>query len=250
LPAVTVTLPPPDTESPTFTEILLLPDEELPVDRVISPALLAVDDPELITKSPLPFALFAVATLTPPLDFAFDAPLTIETEPPELDVENPLVIDIEPSPVALLPADNITSPAVPDVELPVDMVTDPDEPDTEAPECSRTAPLLTAPVAAAVNIFTDPDALAAFVETPLVMVILPPALAVDDPPVKLTPPPWPLALAPTERVISPAVFVVDALVAIDTDPVFPAADEPVTKPISPESPFDVCDAVDRLIVPL
>jgi hypothetical protein len=187
LPAVTVTLPPPDTESPTCTEILLLPVKELPVDRTISPALLAVDDPELITTSPLPLALFAVLTLTPPLDFVLDAPLTIEIEPPVLDVENPLVIDTEASPVALLPADKITLPAVPDVELPVDMVIDPDEPDTEAPDCNRTAPLLTVPVAAAVNILTDPDALAA--ELPLEIVTLPPAPAVDDPPVKLTSPP-------------------------------------------------------------
>jgi len=192
-PAVTVTLPPPDNESPTFTEILLLPVEELPVDRTILPALLAVDDPELITKSPLPLALFAVPTLTSPLDnFALDAPLTIETEPPVLDVENPLVIDTEPTPVALalLPTDKMTFPAVPD-ELPVDMVTDPDEPAPEAaPDCNRTAPLLTVPVAAAVNILTDPDALAAFVvDIPLAIVTLPPAPPVDDPPVKLTSPP-------------------------------------------------------------
>jgi hypothetical protein len=188
-PAVTVTLPPPDTESPTCTEILLLPVKELPVDRTISPALLAVDDPELITKSPLPLALFAVPTLTPPLDFALDAPLTIETEPPVLDVENPLVIDTEPTSVALLPTDSIIPPAVSDVELPVVMVIDPDDPDTDAPDCNRTAPLLTVPEAAAVSILTDPDALAAFVEIPLKIVTLPPVPAVDDPPVKLTSPP-------------------------------------------------------------
>ena len=69
------------------------------------------------------------------------------------------------------------------------MVSDPDDPETAVPDCNRTAPLFTVPVAAAVNILTDPDALAAFVEIPLVIVTLPPAPAVDDPPVKLTPPP-------------------------------------------------------------
>ena len=48
----------------------------------------------------------------------------------------------------------------------------------------------------------------------------------------------------------PPALLAASLDLIDTAPVFPALDEPVVKPMSPESPADVCDAVDRDTSPL
>jgi hypothetical protein len=215
--------------------------------------------PVLTTTFPLMPELdpivFAVPTVTAPLEVSALEPELMLTEPPVnvAPLLKPAASVIAPPSRSPLPTESPILPAVPATASPVEMDINPELPVLDAPVANVALPVTPAALLSmddAVVIDTRP--LDCCWLAPDVMVTSPPSTAsvVVDPAVTVTAPPAPLSPSPTESTMLPPPPPAVVPVLTVTEPDLPSKEDPVPMDTDPLGPTPAPSAVVMVTAPL